>query len=137
MAGLFGAALRRPRPTALEEAEWVQATGEGDVAARNRLVEANLWAVIFIARRFRGHGVEMADLIQEGLLGLLGAIPYFDVDQGTRLATFAMPRVRTPSPGPSFATGGRSGSARRGTRPCIARAGRSDTSRPRWTALRP
>lgn len=93
MAGLFGAALRRPRPTALEEAEWVLAARAGDGAARNRLVEANLWAVIFITRRFPRQGVERADLVQEGVLGLIGAIPYFDVDRGARLASFAMPRV--------------------------------------------
>jgi RNA polymerase primary sigma factor len=57
--------------------------------ARNRFVEANLRLVIFVARQFSGYGIPLADLIQEGNLGLMKAVDRFDPERGTRFSTYA------------------------------------------------
>jgi len=57
--------------------------------ARADLLRANLRLVVSIARRYRHHGVELLDLVQEGNLGLMKAIDKFDHRRGFRLATYA------------------------------------------------
>jgi RNA polymerase primary sigma factor len=61
------------------------------VEARNRLVEANVRLVAHLARRLRpgSAGVSHADLVQEGVLGLMKAIDGFEPDRGHRLSTYA------------------------------------------------
>jgi RNA polymerase primary sigma factor len=61
----------------------------GDRAARNRLVSSNLRLVVSIARRYEGRGVALLDLVQEGILGLIGAVERFDWRRGFRLSTYA------------------------------------------------
>jgi RNA polymerase primary sigma factor len=61
----------------------------GDLEARRRLVEANLGVVRSIARGFRGRGLELDDLVQEGTLGLIRATRSFDRRRGFRFATYA------------------------------------------------
>ena len=58
-------------------------------AARWRLVTHNLRWVVTIARRYRGSGLELEDLIQEGTLGLVKAAAYFDPARGYRFLTYA------------------------------------------------
>ena len=70
---------------------WAQ---EQDATARDRLVVSMLPLVRRIARRHRGNGCTLADLEQEGQLGLLAAIDRFDPERGVRLATYAAWWVR-------------------------------------------
>jgi RNA polymerase primary sigma factor len=58
-------------------------------AAREAFITANLRLVVTIARRFRGRGLPLADLIQEGNLGLMRAVDRFDHRKGFRFSTFA------------------------------------------------
>jgi RNA polymerase primary sigma factor len=57
--------------------------------ARQRLVEANLRLVVLIAVYFQGRGLPLAELVQEGNLGLLEAIARFDPHKARRLSTYA------------------------------------------------
>lgn len=61
----------------------------GDAAAREQLIEALLPLVASFARRYRTDGLEPADLIQEGVVGLLRALQRYDAAQGVPFAAFA------------------------------------------------
>lgn len=60
-----------------------------DPLAREHLVRANLRLVVNIAKKFAGRGVGLSDLIEEGNLGLIKAVDYFDPERGTRFSTYA------------------------------------------------
>src|SRR4051812_8287301 len=62
---------------------------DGDCAARDRMVRANLRLVVNIARSYTGKGLGLQDLIEEGNLGLLRAVEGFDPDMNTRFSTYA------------------------------------------------
>lgn len=72
-----------------EEQELAQRVREGDIAARNHLVRANLRLVVSIARRYCGRGLSLQDLIQEGNLGLIHAVELFDPEKHIRFSTYA------------------------------------------------
>ena len=75
--------------TAVEEKELAVKIGNGDTAARDRMVRANLRLVVNIARGYSGKGLSLQDLIEEGNLGLLRAVEGFDPAMGTRFSTYA------------------------------------------------
>jgi RNA polymerase primary sigma factor len=85
--------LREINETALlnakEEKELATLIGQGDTAARDRMVRANLRLVVNIARGYSGKGLGLQDLIEEGNLGLLRAVEGFDPAHGTRFSTYA------------------------------------------------
>jgi RNA polymerase primary sigma factor len=60
--------------------------GEG---AERRFIEANLRLVVYYAQRHLGHGLELMDLVQEGVIGLFRAVERFDYRQGNRFSTYA------------------------------------------------
>jgi RNA polymerase sigma-32 factor len=62
-------------------------------AARN-LVLPHLRFVVYIARGYNGYGLPLADLIQEGNIGLMKAIKRFDPERGVRLVSFAVHWIR-------------------------------------------
>ena len=74
--------LREINETALlsaeEEKELSYRIADGDGAARDRMVRANLRLVVNIARSYTGKGLPLQDLIEEGNLGLLRAVEGFD-----------------------------------------------------------
>ncbi|QIN80239.1 sigma-70 family RNA polymerase sigma factor [Rubrobacter marinus] len=88
--GLYMAQARRHRLLRREEevalAARIQA---GDEAAYEELVRCNLRLVVSIARGYAGRGLEYADLIQEGNLGLMRAARGFDPKFGTKFSTYA------------------------------------------------
>ncbi|MBD5099926.1 MAG: RNA polymerase sigma factor RpoD [Clostridiales bacterium] len=72
-----------------EERELAERMSQGDVAAKNRLSEANLRLVVSIAKRYVGRGMQFLDLIQEGNLGLMKAVEKFDYTKGFKFSTYA------------------------------------------------
>jgi RNA polymerase primary sigma factor len=62
---------------------------DNDQAARERLVRSNLRLVVNIAKRYADRGMTLGDLIEEGNLGLIKAVDYFNPDRGTRFSTYA------------------------------------------------
>lgn len=68
---------------------------EGDIDAARALITSHLRFVIRIARSFSGYGLNMADLVQEGTLGLMKAVKNFKVSRGVRLASFAIHWIKS------------------------------------------
>jgi len=62
---------------------------ENDPQAREQLVRSNLRLVVNIAKRYAGRAMSLGDLIEEGNLGLIKAVDYFDPARGTRFSTYA------------------------------------------------
>jgi len=62
---------------------------EAGLAARERLILANTRLVISVARRYVGRGVPFADLVQEGMIGLMRAAVKFEAHRGNRFSTYA------------------------------------------------
>ncbi|BDG02076.1 RNA polymerase factor sigma-32 [Anaeromyxobacter oryzae] len=67
---------------------------EGNKRAGHRLVEANLRFVVKVAFEYRSYGLRMADLIQEGNIGLMKAVQKFDPDKEIRLISYAVWWIR-------------------------------------------
>ena len=80
-----------PKPlSAQRERELLQKMKKnGDLDARNELIEHNLRLVSHIIKKYYSNYDEQEDLISIGTMGLIKAIDSFDVDKGIRLATYA------------------------------------------------
>ena len=83
-------AMKYPLLTKEEEVELAQAIERGDLAAKERLINSNLRLVIKFARRYQGHGLDMGDLVQEAMLGLIRAAEKFDWRRGYKFSTYAV-----------------------------------------------
>src|SRR5687767_1073572 len=66
----------------------------GDFKAGHTLVTSNLRFVVKISYEYRSYGIKMADLIQEGNIGLMKAVQKFDPDKGIRLISYAVWWIR-------------------------------------------
>jgi RNA polymerase primary sigma factor len=88
----------RPRTrrllTAAEEVELSRRIERGDVAAKEQMVEANLRLVYAVAASYRGRGVPVEDLVQEGTVGLVRAVEKFDHRRGLKFSTYAVWWIR-------------------------------------------
>jgi RNA polymerase primary sigma factor len=80
--------------TAAEEVALAKRVERGDPAARRLMIESNLRLVVAIAKGFRGRGLPLLDLIQEGTLGLTRAVEKFDWRRGNKFSTYAVWRIR-------------------------------------------
>lgn len=79
-----------PQPlTAEEEYDLLEKYKNGNIEARNVLVERNLRLVAHVAKKYSCLSKEIDDLISIGTIGLIKAVSTFDQDKGTRLATYA------------------------------------------------
>ena len=85
---------RGGRLTREEEIDLAARTAAGDRSAAGRLVDAHLKFVVYLAGRYRRFGVPVADLVQEGAVGLMEAIRRFNPERGTRLSTYAVWWIR-------------------------------------------
>jgi RNA polymerase nonessential primary-like sigma factor len=85
--------LREIRRTALftpeQEFETATRARAGDAGARQAMIEHNLRLVVSIAKGYAGRGVPLADLIEEGNLGLMHATTRFEPERGFRFSTYA------------------------------------------------
>jgi len=72
-----------------EERKYVNLWLEGDVEARNKLIEHNLRLVAHIIKKYYTNAGEQDDLISIGTIGLIKGISTFRPDKGVRLATYA------------------------------------------------
>jgi RNA polymerase sigma-32 factor len=72
----------------------VQQLQDGNMEAAHRLICANLRFVVKVANEYRGYGLRLLDLVQEGNIGLMKAVKKFDPARGTRLITYAVWWIR-------------------------------------------
>jgi len=79
-----------PQPlTQEEEAEIIRQYQNGSEEARNILIEKNLRLVAHVVKKYNNYAIDSDDLISIGTIGLIKAIMTFDINKGTRLATYA------------------------------------------------
>jgi len=76
------------------EDEIARAAAQGDMAARNKLINSNLRFVINVAKKYQGQGLPLADLISEGNIGLISAVDRYDVSRGYHFISYAVWWVR-------------------------------------------
>ena len=85
----MNAAGRYELLTAPQEIALAKRIERGDTSAKEHMINANLRLVVSIAKRYQGHGVQLGDLIQEGVIGLNRAVEKFDWRRGFKFSTYA------------------------------------------------
>lgn len=77
-----------------EEYELALKAKAGDKAARDRIINANLRFVVSVAKKFRGNGLPLSDLIDEGNIGLITALDKFEPEKGYHFISYAVWWIR-------------------------------------------
>ena len=72
-----------------QESECLKKMKNGDLEARNELIERNMRLVAHVAKKYQSQEDEMEDLISIGTIGLIKAVETYKEDYGSRLATYA------------------------------------------------
>lgn len=83
-----------PLLTAKEETELALAYRDGDIEAREKLINSNLRLVVNIAKNYQNQHLSIADLVGEGNLGLITAVEKYNPDLGYRFSTCATPWIK-------------------------------------------
>ena len=79
-----------PKPlTEAEEKHYLSLVAQGDLNARNVLIERNLRLVAHVMKKYYSQSADQEDLISIGTIGLIKGITTFDASKGARLATYA------------------------------------------------
>jgi len=86
--------LRKKPPKDAKKLAELKAVVEQGAKARDKLIIANGRLVISIANHYTGHGLSLAEVSQEGVLGLIRAIDKFDPNKGVKLSTYASYWIR-------------------------------------------
>ena len=73
--------------------DYIRLAQQGDMEAKELLVQENAGLIWSVARRFMGRGTEADDLYQLGCLGFLKAVEGFDLSYGTQFSTYAVPKI--------------------------------------------
>lgn len=76
-----------------EKTELLQKIKDGDMKAREELINGNLRLVLSVIQRFTGRGENPDDLFQVGVIGLIKAIDNFDLSLNVRFSTYAVPMI--------------------------------------------
>ena len=85
-----GAADKLPEPLSKEAEEfYLVMAGDGDLMARDKLIEHNLRLVVFLAKKYENTGVDLEDLVSIGTIGLIKGIKTYSIDKNIKLATYA------------------------------------------------
>jgi RNA polymerase primary sigma factor len=91
-------ARRQPSPggllSAAEEVALAKRIEQGDLDAKDEMIESNLGLVHALARTYRGRGVPFDDLVQEGTVGLVKAVERFDHRREVKFSTYAVWWIR-------------------------------------------
>jgi RNA polymerase primary sigma factor len=85
---------RIPLLTREEEDSAARAAMQGDLVAREKLINSNLRFVVTIAKKYQGMGIPLPDLINEGNVGLISAVEKFDIDRGYHFISYAVWWIR-------------------------------------------
>src|SRR4051794_32042453 len=80
--------------TAADEVRLARRIEQGDMAAKDEMIVRNLRLVHSLAARYRGRGVPIEDLVQEGTLGLMRAVERFDHRRGLKFSTYGVWWIR-------------------------------------------
>jgi RNA polymerase primary sigma factor len=91
---VFDTISKHPMLDREDETETARAAAAGNALAREKLILANQRLVVSIAKRYRNLGMEFAELISEGNVGLMKAVDKYDVERGWKFVTFATWWVR-------------------------------------------
>ncbi|MBL9127712.1 MAG: RNA polymerase sigma factor RpoD/SigA [Verrucomicrobiales bacterium] len=78
-----------PLLTPVEEVKLARRIQRGDKRAREHMIRANLRLCVKIARDYEHHGVPLLDLVNEGNIGLMKAVDYFDPTKGAKFSTYS------------------------------------------------
>ena len=84
---------RLPTLTSAEKKELLRQTKDGDMTARERLIDGNLRLVLSVIQKFTNRRENLDDLFQVGCIGLIKAIDNFDVSIDVELSTYAVPMI--------------------------------------------
>jgi len=88
--------LKKSNPLSPEdEIDLVYKAQLGDIHAMERVITANLRFVFLVAKSYQGRGLELADLINEGNIGLINALKKFDPTRGFKFSSFAVSYIKT------------------------------------------